>query len=146
MPTRAHKMMYHCLIAYMSITNEIIFKNFVLSDCRKAKLLLTMLVVVSRRLFHVEPTADEKWRNSHITNILQYTQNSYSLKNIQTSAFCITSKMLTGKVRRFVLMPSKTAFTPCRHISKKVKNSSDRPPVHTKQGHFLPAAFENGRF
>ena len=41
---------------------------------------------------------------------------------------------------------SKTAFTRCRHILKTVKNSTDRPPVHTKTAHFLPADFENGRF
>ena len=40
----------------------------------------------------------------------------------------------------------KTAFTRCRHILKTVKNSTDRPPVHTKTAHFLPADFENGRF
>ena len=38
----------------------------------------------------------------------------------------------------------KTAFTRCRHILKTVKNSTDRPPVHTKTAHFLPADFENG--
>ena len=42
--------------------------------------------------------------------------------------------------------PNKTAFTRCRHILKTVKNSTDRPPVHTKTAHFLPADFENGRF
>ena len=40
----------------------------------------------------------------------------------------------------------KTAFTRCRHILKTVKNVTDRPPVHTKTAHFLPADFENGRF
>ena len=40
----------------------------------------------------------------------------------------------------------KTAFTRCRHILKTVKNSTDRPPVHTKTAHYLPADFENGRF
>ena len=43
-------------------------------------------------------------------------------------------------------LKSKTAFTRCRHILKTVKNSTDRPPVHTKTAHFLPADFENGRF
>ena len=33
-----------------------------------------------------------------------------------------------------------------RHILKTVKNSTDRPPVHTITAHFLPADFENGRF
>ena len=40
----------------------------------------------------------------------------------------------------------KTAFTRCRQILKTVKNVTDRPPVHTKTAHFLPADFENGRF
>ena len=26
------------------------------------------------------------------------------------------------------------------------ENVTDRPPVHTKTAHFLPADFENGRF
>ena len=39
-----------------------------------------------------------------------------------------------------------TAFTRCRHILKTVKNLTDRPSVHTKTAHFLPADFENGRF
>ena len=41
---------------------------------------------------------------------------------------------------------AKTAFTRCRHILKMVKNSTDRPPVHTKMALFMPADFENGRF
>ena len=41
---------------------------------------------------------------------------------------------------------SKTAFTRCRHILKTVKNSTDRPPVHTKTAHFLPADFETVDF
>ena len=40
----------------------------------------------------------------------------------------------------------KTAFTACRHILKTVRNVTDRPPVHTKAAHLLPADFENGRF
>ena len=44
------------------------------------------------------------------------------------------------------MAPSETAFTRCRHILKTVKNSTDRPPVHTETAHFLPADFENGRF
>ena len=36
--TGCRKMMYYRLIAYMSITNEPIFKNFVLSNCQNAKL------------------------------------------------------------------------------------------------------------
>ena len=40
----------------------------------------------------------------------------------------------------------KTAFTRCRQILKTVKNVTDRPPVHTKTAHILPADFENGRF
>ena len=40
----------------------------------------------------------------------------------------------------------KIAFTRCRHILKTVKNSTDRPPVHMKTAHFLPADFESGRF
>ena len=38
-----------------------------------------------------------------------------------------------------------TAFARCRNILKTVKNVTDRPPVHTKTAHFLPADFENGR-
>ena len=41
-----HKMIYYPLIAYMFITNELIFKNFSLSDCRKAKCCSRMLFVV----------------------------------------------------------------------------------------------------
>ena len=41
---------------------------------------------------------------------------------------------------------TETTFTRCRHILKTVKNSTDRPPVHTKTAHFFPADFENGRF
>ena len=41
-------MMYYRLIAYISITNEPIFKNLILSDCRKAKLYFKMLAVVLR--------------------------------------------------------------------------------------------------
>ena len=44
------------------------------------------------------------------------------------------------------LLEIKTAFTRYRHILKTVKNVTDRPPVHTKTAHFLPADFENGRF
>ena len=47
---------------------------------------------------------------------------------------------------RVKLNENKTAFTRCRHVLKTVKISSDRPPVHTKTAHFLPADFENGRF
>ena len=46
----------------------------------------------------------------------------------------------------YFVSSTKTAFTRCRHILKTVKNSTDRPPVHTKTAHFLPADFENGRF
>ena len=34
-----------------------------------------------------------------------------------------------------------TAFTRCRHILKTVKNSTDRPPVHTKTPHFFAGRF-----
>ena len=44
----------------------------------------------------------------------------------------------------FVL--NKALFTRCRHILKTARNVTDRPPVHTKTAHFLPADFENGRF
>ena len=42
-----------------------------------------------------------------------------------------------------------TAFTRCRHILKTVKNSTDKPPVHTKTAHFCrqilkTVDFENG--
>ena len=36
-----------------------LFKNFVLSDCRKAKLYLRMLIMVLRRFFHVEKKIDK---------------------------------------------------------------------------------------
>ena len=51
---------------------------------------------------------------------------------------CITPELNSEK--------SKTAFTRCRQILNTVKNVTDRPPVHTKTAHFLPADFENGRF
>ena len=44
------------------------------------------------------------------------------------------------------LKETKTAFTRFRSILKTVKNVTDRPPVHTKTAHFLPADFENDRF
>ena len=47
-------MMYYLLIAYVSITNEMIFENFVLSDCPKAELYLRMLAVVLRLFSNVE--------------------------------------------------------------------------------------------
>ena len=47
---------------------------------------------------------------------------------------------------RYSKRESKTAFTRCRQILKTVNNVTDRPPVHTKTAHFLPADFENGRF
>ena len=47
-------MMYLCLIVYMSIINEQIFKNFVSSDCQKAKLYSRMLVAVLQRCSYVE--------------------------------------------------------------------------------------------
>ena len=52
-------MIYNSLIAYISMTNESIFKNFVLSDCRNAKLCSRMLVVVLRPFSHVEKMIDE---------------------------------------------------------------------------------------
>ena len=51
-----------------------------------------------------------------------------------------------NKERPINKLHAKTAFTRCRHILKTVKNSTDRPPVHTEMAHFLPADFENGRF
>ena len=52
-------MMYYRFIAYMSITDELIFKNFVLFDCLKAKLYFKMLVVVLPRRFLVERKIDK---------------------------------------------------------------------------------------
>ena len=52
----------------------------------------------------------------------------------------------SNKASFYIVVEIKTAFTRCRHILKTVKNSTDRPPVHTKTAHFLPADFENGRF
>ena len=52
-------MMYYRLIAYMLIANELIFKNFVLSDCRKDKLHSRILVEVLRGLSCVERKVDE---------------------------------------------------------------------------------------
>ena len=51
--------MYYCLIVYISITNEPIFKTFALFDCLKAKLYVKMLVVVLPRRFHVEKQIDK---------------------------------------------------------------------------------------
>ena len=53
------------------------------------------------------------------------------------------------KVRWIFSTGIKTAFTQCRHILKTVKNSTDRPPVHTKTAHFCrqilkTVDFENG--
>ena len=59
--------------------------------------------------------------------------------------FEILSATLTSFGRNEEIL-IQTAFTRCRHILKTVKNSTDRPPVHTKTAHFLPADFENGRF
>ena len=41
---------------------------------------------------------------------------------------------------------SETALTRCGHILRTVKNVRERPPVHMKTTHFLPADFESGRF
>ena len=54
--------------------------------------------------------------------------------------------ILVVKINFLMQRHSKTAFTRCRQILKTVKNVTDRPPVHTKTAHFLPADFENGRF
>ena len=54
-----HKMIYYPLIAYIFITNELIFKNFSLSDCRKAKFYSGMFVVVLQRFFHIEKKMDK---------------------------------------------------------------------------------------
>ena len=51
--------MCYRLVAYISITHEPIFKNFILSDCRKAELYSRILVVVLRRFCHVEETIDK---------------------------------------------------------------------------------------
>ena len=51
-------MMYYRLI-YVSVTNESIFKNYVLFDCRKAKLDSKMLAVVLRRFLDVEKKIDK---------------------------------------------------------------------------------------
>ena len=60
---------------------------------------------------------------------------------------CVVMEVRQGSfaTNLFSLM-TKTAFTRCRHILKTVKNVTDRPPVHTKTAHFLPADFENDRF
>ena len=52
-------MIYYRLIAYISRANEPIFKNFVLSDRRKAKLFSRKLVVVLQRFSHVKKEIDK---------------------------------------------------------------------------------------
>ena len=48
-------MMYYRYIANMSITNDVISKNFILTESRKAKLYSRrILAVVLQRFFHVE--------------------------------------------------------------------------------------------
>ena len=61
------------------------------------------------------------------------------------SIFLISGFMRYGILPNKIFS-SKTALTRCRQILKTVKNVTDRPPVHTKTAHFLPADFENGRF
>ena len=71
---------------------------------------------------------------------------SDSLKEIEINWTNANFDILTRIFSSGFTAESKTAFTRCRHILKTVKNSTDRPPVHTKTAHFLPADFENGRF
>ena len=46
-------------------------------------------------------------RSSLTSDVFWGSRGSYSLNDIQSSAFSITSEMLTGKVSRFFFMPSK---------------------------------------
>ena len=72
-------MKYYHLIAYMSLTNEPVLKNFALSDCRKVKLHWRMLVVVLRRFAHVEGMIDKPAQIDALDSHEKETGMKYSI-------------------------------------------------------------------
>ena len=81
--------MYYRLTAYMSITNQPIFKNFVLSDCRKAKLYSKMLVVL---WFHDDFVIAYSWSEwpSGLYSLHQVTE--VKLGRVKSNSGLVASK------------------------------------------------------